>query len=90
LDQSFGCALVLFPFGVGVRGRGLVKLAGLEHVDRDQHRVFDRADRGLASGAGFDPSVFAGELAVWSGGRASDHLSVVVREIRPHESADGE
>jgi hypothetical protein len=47
-----------------------VKLAGLEHVvDRDRIVVFDRADRGLASGAGLDPSVFAGEFAVRSGGR---------------------
>jgi hypothetical protein len=80
------CLRLALGFAVG----GLQSSPGLEHVvARDRYRVFDRADRGLASGAGFDPSLIAGEVAVWSGGRASDHLSVVVREIRPHESADG-
>jgi len=57
-DQAFGGSFALFALGVGVDDRGAVELAVFEHVvERDQDRVFDRADRDLVPGAGFDPPV---------------------------------
>ncbi|MGI8412164.1 MAG: hypothetical protein ACR2QA_06665 [Solirubrobacteraceae bacterium] len=75
-DQALGGPLVLFALGVGVDDRGSVQLAVFEHVvERDQDRVFDRADRGLVPRAGFDPPVLAGEVPVLDSDRA--HRGVV-------------
>src|ERR1035438_6201241 len=81
-DQAFGGPFALFALGVGVDDRRAVELAVLEHVvERDQDRVFDRADRDLVPGACLDPSVLAGEVAVLDADRA--HRCVVQRAVEP-------
>jgi hypothetical protein len=56
-------------------------------VERDQDRVFDRADRDLVPGAGFDPPVFAGEVAVLDADRA--RRGVVQRAVEPFRALAG-